>query len=378
MSDVNTTYITQGKNDNGNISIRTAGNGKYIELAASQFSSNEINSIPEKTSFIKVSYDSGINFTTNNNIETNSKNLFIKTDKASLEGKNYKIEIFENSDIKIKSSNYNLSSTSDSSLKGIEDDINDYGHFRIRGFIGIDKKTIIVDDQETEIEIKNPKIQLETGENTKINIDSNSIKMQTKSGDSGRFLEINTESLSSFTIDNMKLSFDPITNNIKLQNSSNSYFEIKTDRINFESNMININNIANINKIIVNQDSIFNNSLVINKNLTSGEMLFVGNQKWDNRTESYTGGQIYLYKNNTDYLLISPEFLKQLFDWYNTKRWGIGCVGNTLYLRNVVGISSENLTPEGELVEKDGTTSYQWNFDTFGGYYKEKTSESEV
>ena len=45
-----TTYITQGQNDTGNISIRTAGNNNYVEFAASESPENDTNSIPTKTS----------------------------------------------------------------------------------------------------------------------------------------------------------------------------------------------------------------------------------------------------------------------------------------------------------------------------------------
>ena len=51
-----TTYLTQGRNDDGNISIRTANNG-CIELGVTKQSNNNTNTIPELTSFIKIKRD---------------------------------------------------------------------------------------------------------------------------------------------------------------------------------------------------------------------------------------------------------------------------------------------------------------------------------
>jgi hypothetical protein len=53
-SGVDTAYISQGAEDSGNISVRTAKNG-VIELGASETSQNNKNLIPEPSSFLRVS-----------------------------------------------------------------------------------------------------------------------------------------------------------------------------------------------------------------------------------------------------------------------------------------------------------------------------------
>ena len=151
LSDINTTYITQGRNDNGNISIRTAENNHYVELAASQFYDSEDNLIPEKANFVKVSYNNGIELKANNKIEATTDELFASINRISMsssENEKYKIEIIDDGNIKVKTPVYIISSTSNNFLNGATNNANDYGHYRIKGFI-----------DETD-NIKKPKIQL--------------------------------------------------------------------------------------------------------------------------------------------------------------------------------------------------------------------------
>lgn len=54
-----TTYITAGKTEENNISIRTSNKG-YVELAAMENYENKLGEVPEVTNFIRVSHDNGI------------------------------------------------------------------------------------------------------------------------------------------------------------------------------------------------------------------------------------------------------------------------------------------------------------------------------
>jgi hypothetical protein len=65
VPNINTTYITQNKQDNGNISIRTASNG-FVELAASANPDDDNNIIPIPTNSIKVDYNQGIELLSEN------------------------------------------------------------------------------------------------------------------------------------------------------------------------------------------------------------------------------------------------------------------------------------------------------------------------
>ena len=54
------TYITRSQDDNGSISIRTAGDSHYVELAVSETSSNDTNTIPDTTGYIRIRHDNGV------------------------------------------------------------------------------------------------------------------------------------------------------------------------------------------------------------------------------------------------------------------------------------------------------------------------------
>ena len=65
-----------------------------------------------------------------------------------------------------------------------------------------------------------------------------------------------------------------------------------------------------------------------------------------NNSNSKITGAIYLYKNSSnDYIKLYGKHLEEIYNWYNNKRWIIGCEGNTLFIRNVK--SQNNNNPEG-------------------------------
>lgn len=76
-----TTYMTAGRADDSNISIRTAGRNSYVELASS--TSTAGGTIPDIDSNIRVGYNTGITFNASNDSagQLTSKELTITTPK---------------------------------------------------------------------------------------------------------------------------------------------------------------------------------------------------------------------------------------------------------------------------------------------------------
>lgn len=357
----NTTYITQGKNDDGSIDIRTSNNG-YLQLSASQYSSNDTNTIPTEANYIKLDYKKGIEAQVNsgngiinlkNNLSIITNSLLIQdidiTDKETLPTFKYSIT---NSNVQIKSLSYTLSSLDNSNSSMTEND------YRIRA-------------------IQN-NIKLEVGKNgTELTINPNKATLKATRK---RYFEINGEenTVSSLNIDNMKLSFDSKNQVIVLKNGNRNYIQLdsNSDAITLQSgqNKIDISSeiILRGNRgVIIESSSIFNRDVSVKSGLYANKNLYVG---YNNKENESNTGIIYLYDENSNdeshYVKITAKYLNQLFDWYNNYRWAIGCYGNTLIMRNVKG----QITPEGEyletLVNGKSQYKYQWDIKTFSGYYR--------
>ncbi len=381
QSQMNTTYITQGQNDKGSISIRTAENG-YIELAASQYSSNNENTVPEAVSFIQIGKINSnrklgvkIQSDDNNKIELN-KNLSINTNSMVIafpdEIIQYQIANKNKKYVRIKTPEYILSSVDGSSLKGTEatSTLIDYGHYRINAFVDIISKEETNDDQTVTKTIKEPKIQLQVGEKkTGLAISPNEVELKTIGGYS---IKINDKK-GAFTFKNMKLEFDINQNIITLKNR-NAFIQMKAPtlldqqqqhfiQLSSTSNGsigINIDNKITVKGrqgLTVEGPSTLMGKVSIKNNLYTAQNLYIGYTD-DNKVNNIEKA-IYLIKKDKTYFKFLAENFERLFDWYNTCRWGIACDGNTLRLRNV---AREN-SPEGAFSEED-SKKYEWNFHT--------------
>jgi len=375
-SSINTTYITQGQDDNGNISIRTAGNNRFIELAASQSSSNDINSIPDKTSFIKIGHNTGIEIQTNSGNSkinlTNKNQLNIEIDSVSIISKdtngiskvNYNIT--NDGYAWLKSSSYVVSSVpargakNAASISLADSENADGGHYRI----------------SASNNNNNPTIQLQVGKNN-VGLDINSNKVMLKS-DASHFIEINAGigTISRFNADKMKLEFD-CNNQTTILKNNNSYIQITPEINNINRHSITLYSnlggridISDEIKIKANKGfnveniATFNKSLRIKSSIYSGKNAYIG---YDADSQQTGKGMIYLYNDgNNDYLRLSASDLKQLFDWYNNCRWMIGCYGNTVIMRNV----KNDDNPEGTYSYNStlDTYTYRWKWQSFRGY----------
>ena len=376
-STLNTTYITQGQNDNGNISIRTAGNNHYVELVASQSSNNDTNLIPNGINCVKVSYDNGVEIYSNNGKSkinlTNKNHFIVEANIISILSKDtddtlkVSYNITNDGYTWVRTPSYVISSISTTNARSAfsmsladSDNVNG-GHYRINA----------------SNSNNNPIIQLQVGKN-KVGLDITATKAILKS-DASRFIEINAgiNTKSSFNIDDMKLEFSP-NDKISILKNGSSFIRIMPEDNNSQyrrsitlySNLdsrIDIGSEIKIkgnNGLSIESFSIFKKNLYAKSNLYSSKNLYVGYSDDDKLS---TKGIIYLYNDeNKNYLKISAKDLRQLFDWYNNKRWLIGCYGNTVTMRNVVF----NNNPEGEYTYNQslGKNTYTWNWKTFRGY----------
>ena len=377
-----TTYITQGQNDTGNISIRTAGNNNYIELAASEFSENNTNTIPIKTSWIKVSHNTGAQLQSeyidiDGIVHTNSltllgqKGLTLNANLMSLsaggtpEKPNVTYQISDTYNW-IKTQNYILSSISSRTPADVSKAYLQ-NQYRI----------------QASVENNNPWIRLEAGLNkTGLDIQTGKVILKANSSD---FIEINDYSIEgfdstirgTFKVGNTELILTKVNTEESVQLiNKNSYVGIFPYNNIYQQILlyssaggeIDINNTVNIigkNGLLVKDGpGVFNRKLYTKDNLYSSNNIYVGYNAENNTSK--TGG-IYLYKdNNRQYVRLLAKDLQQLFDWYNNKRWAIGWNGTTVWLRNV-GNSSN---PEGQYKKdtSDNKYYYFWNWTTFNNY----------
>lgn len=367
----NTTYITQGQNDTGNISIRTTGENNYVELAASASSENGTNTVPEKTSWIKVSHNAGVQlqsqYTDITDIEstthTNSltllgeKGLILNANIMSLsaggtpENPNVTYQISDTYNW-IKTQNYILSSVSSSTPVGASK-ASLKNQYRVQAFV----------------ENNSPQIQLEVGSNKAgLNIKDNQVELRLNSSQY-IFME-KSDKFDQYTTylknDNMEISLG--NDIIRLRDNSNkSYIEIGpiSDKnyanISLYSNgggAISIDNTVRVQGkkglIVTDGPGVFNQKLYTKDNLYSNNNIYVGYNVENNTSQI---GGIYLYKNNSrQYVRLLAEPLEQLFKWYNEKRWMIGWNGTTVWFKNV-GRSSN---PEGSFNSDDNKYHWEW------------------
>lgn len=333
-SQMKTTYITQGQNDKGNISIRTAENG-YIELATSQYSSNNENTVPNTLSFIKVgkfNNNFGIQIQSNENKIELNKTLSMNIGSMTMNFKDkiqYWINDTNKNYIQIKTPAYFVSSVQGNGLGGEKDDANDYGHYRISGFIDTIK--------QDNIEKKEPKIQLQTGkEKSGLNISPNEVELKITQG----YLKINKEG-GMFAFGNNIINIKSNTiilknNNANIQMTSNNNITISSntntnitisDRIKIQSNTIEIGDKINIEK---------KGTHIKNGHVYLSDDLYIG---YNNETREASPKTIRFYKEKKSgenrYITLSPDFLYQIFDWYNNYRWVMYVNGNTLMLKQI-------------------------------------------
>lgn len=364
-----TTYITQGQNDNGSISIRTSGNNNFIELATSQFSSDENNLIPTKTTFINVSYNKGIILQTEyGKIDFNEK-VSVKTDVLEFQSKTEESENFK----------FKYSINLDKERKA-------------RAFIQIPSYTISsslnplgnINDNDYEIEAtnsnNNPKIQFKIGNSIKLDINSNK---STIMADSDKYLQINKETTTgSFIIKKSKITLQE--NSILLDNNGasikilreqvgeNSYkgsILLSSSSSSLDSSLEISNSGITIKnrEFVVQANSSFNKPIIAKETITSLNTVSVGDSK-NTDTENISVIKLYdTYQNDKErYIILKASQLKQLFDWFNNSRWGMGynSTTNTLYI-NSINRSGQN--PEGHYDTQQ--QKYIWEMKSFSGDY---------
>lgn len=352
-TDINTTYITQGNNDNGNISIRTANN-QYVELAASDSSSNENNTIPTSISYVRVKYNNiQIQANNDNNISLGGGALSIKTG-STINLKTSNTDIISDTKVRIQSSQFIVHSEN----KTVSSASN-YNYFiKATG-----------NNKDSNGEWINPTIQLRINDsNNKIGIDILTDKIRLD-GPGGKFIEISNNT-SSFNTGNMILDFTSDTASLK-NNRETAYIKISPSGDNEYSiilkssngGQITVNDKISINKsLITDENSTFKKNLYIKNNLYTQKNLYVGYTDDDNKKVSQKSA-IYFYKDDKgNYLNITPEMIEKIFTWYNDYRWGIGYHDNTVYLRPVQPSKAEGTY---------SSNKYEWQFNTFSGWSKQ-------
>lgn len=356
-----TTYITQNEKNNGfgNISIRTAKNG-YVELAASEFSSNTTNSIPDKRSYVKVNYKDGIEIQVNNeNNRINlNNNLIIKTNSIEIKSNNISDNFsynIDNDHVWIKSLNYTISSRKN------KDSILNFNDYKIVASSG-----------------ENPSIKLNVKSNNNgLNITANTVEL--KSGQE-YYIKIDNNNINNgktlLKAENMSLEFN-YNDKIAIWKNNKNYIKLTTDINNnsnnniclysFAGSQINIADsiiLKNNTNVTIDTKLMVNDKIISQKDISTNRNIYIG---VDNK---FNGGSIFLYDKKNDnqnqsYIKISKYMLQQLFDWYNNYRWLIGCYGNTLMLRSIGG----NEFQEGySYYDTNGKECYRWEYKKFTGY----------
>lgn len=431
-SATNTTYITQGTNDDGNLSLRTAGNNHYVELAASQNSENG-GITPDKTSWINVSYNEGIQlknkYVDNKNEERintlsiyNDTGISLDSDYISFisgvsednENIEQTIHQITKEDTWIKTSDYILSSMNDEKTSAKNKDLNN--DYRIRAV-----KNYINEQNKNE----GPRIKFEVGEgdnNTNIDIKTNNISLKSSDktilylrdtynsegeldhsmcdiyvGEDQEKIGLSLDSSCTYVVD----SEDPdqektiVQNNIILHNqrsyitlSSNNDTNEGTIEIMTTANDLN-NNLQELAVIevadavsirgdkglrVYNGPGIFTNWSYVQRNLYVNDDVVVG---YNTKDESIKSGQIYLCEKekDEDYAIkLRASDLKQLFDWYNNHRWTIGVSGNTMVFY-CVGTSEGQRSKSGNTITFQTKRFYDYITDLSGNEWDTWTDE---
>ena len=374
INNLNTTYITQGKNDNGNISIRSADKGS-IELGVSQFSNTNDNLIPNLNNYIKID-NNEIKLSTRNSSFIDIKDsLSIQTDIFSITSYNkneinnkqvpkFNISISDNGNSIIQSSAYLVTSNLTNTYN-----INE-PHYRINA---------------SNIKGSNPIIQLQVGNNQAgVDINLNEVKLKL---DDRRYITIKNNDdnfTAKFHINNMQLNFDESEKTVVLKNDR-SYIQIipESNQSNYYDVQLFSNRGSNItvgNKIILHSNNEINlqgltrinNHVYIRKSLYTNNNIYIG---YDDNNDKNKSGAIYLSnittvsgKTEKHSLKILAEHLKQVYDWYNN-RWCIGVEGNTVFMRNVSTDKDKRNHPDGYYDSASG--KYRWNYLRFNetGYW---------
>ena len=346
-----TTYITKGKNDNGSISIRTAGNGNnhFVELGASQNFENETGSIPEVQNFVRVSYNKGvqiqtINTSTNpegiNSINLTNTGLSIETPTIKISSNNIQHQFSKNYTWTRTPYLIISSDTSYSSPDGAYSGNTKSGQFRISA-------SKVVDSSHPA------RIDLQIGEEAKIRILSNQIQLKTNDS---RYILINNNNsdgtgLGKFAIEDMMLQFNNKTLTLK---NKNSFISIQPNSsgssdysISISSNLggkINLTNKVTVlgsgGFTVSAGPTVLQKELEVKSNAYMLQDLHIGYKPGNNKSSKQ---KIYLYKNeNKNYVRFSADDLEKIFSWFNNNRWAIGYCeeDNTLYLKNVINESS--------------------------------------
>ena len=359
----NTTYITQNENDGslGNLSIRTAGNNHYIELAASESSENSDNSVPDKTSYIQVSHNNGVqiqvkNQTTNTINLTNTRGLSISVNTMLISSGDVNHQIVNNYTW-TKSPYYVISSLSASNAStayktnSLESSEDGSKHYRIRA----------------SSNGTNPIIELQAGNQTSISVSSSQIVLKADKN-AKHCIEINNSNLGRFVIDKMKLQFEDQT--ITLQNGTNTYITMTPTDSSYS--ILASSGLGGKIEITAGTEikgrgglTVSDGSGVFMKNLYTKSKLYSSNDLHVGYTPDVDSSMvkgIYLYKDTSKhYVRILASDLQKLFDWYNKGRWAIGYANHTLWLTNVQKLNN----PEGSFSNKKYTWKYAPRFNSY-------------
>ncbi len=392
MNDINTTYITQGTNDNGNISIRTSGTtDNYIELATSKKFENNNATIPEKTTYIRVSSSNGIEIQAENDSNLfllTSKKLDIKNEgNISLSSTQGDIILKNNGDKSVQIKSLSYKNTSKENNPGDKEDENNYGYHEISAGIKIEEKrdssgNVIKDDNGNAIKEKKPEIKLgivpinNSRMYSSLIIDYNKVELHFDNS----FLSINKDSFKINSANKMNLEFINSNDNesqIDLKNG-NSNINLKKfqsgDRSEYsiELNVGTNNQIAITNKIILKASSgidIQSNNMItmtardikmsVSGSLSLDGILNVGTQS-EFAIRMYSKN--FTHDNSKKYLVLKASDLEKMLYWYNHYRWGMALQGNTLFIRKT-GRSTEC---EGSW--DSSTQTWKWNFYNIGNY----------
>jgi len=364
FSTANTSYITQGINDNGNISIRTFGNNNYVELAAGE-SSNNNGQIPNINNSIKVSYNNGIQFQ-NKYIDVDDKekenNLVINNGGISLKFKTISfssqgIESITENEEEEPNKEYSFCQITDSatmiSTPAYVLSSNDKDSINVNQDSSLNQQDYLIKAIKKD---KDSKIQLIVGDAPKINLqqledenniitnqaslqvsDLNYIKLKniiTTEEDEEKY-----KTLSSFKNNDMELSFtyessDDNTDdkNVLILKNDESYIKIASpEDSETDYKFIELNSDGGVSlniaeKVIVKGEGglevsdgagIFNNRIIARDNIYTNKDIYLG---CDIIGETSSGSSIRFYKDTKDpkkkdeYVILRGADLEKLLD----------------------------------------------------------------
>lgn len=369
---VKTTYITQGSNDNGNISIRTAESGT-VELVANEKPEDSLKTTLNKSSKISVNCKNGIIFdstyitdnnqTSTNKLTLNNKGTSLISNTITFSGGN----IAENPSSSyqmiddyswIRTKKYVLSSIDARSASNAYSAYSLDNHYRIKAAMeGYDTDAPFIQLQvgknKAGLEIKKDEINLMTTNQAALKIshpeNNNIITGSFKVGDAELQLQkvIDTDNSNNNIIklgnNNTEISMDKESISIGLITADGKITIKKQEPITF---------IGSKGLLVKEGPSIFKGEIYAESNINLKNTLYCGSYKDEDGNKQTTIGNIILYKGTDEdsaaYVKIQAQYLKSLFDWYNKKRWSIAVSGNTVFIKNV----ANNNEAEG-IVEKN-------------------------